>query len=413
MAEVLKEQEEKSGSGKAIIVIVLIILMIPVVTVGILYAASDDFRRSTNEVLTVLPGSAGAYFRSLPNPEDQEVLKREIARHYITMDADRIADKLLIIRSEDEKLYQEIVLLMNRENPRKMADVNEKIQRALVRDDTLQRILEEVEQEKTARTSQLSAYLSSMTDPEAISELERMVGNNDIRIEELGHLFIQLPQEKAAAYLRYASDSLNQQVRNQLPATVQMQLDQEITTLLNRERRLIELAELYEKKVKDELVPILTTTDEHRIQDLAVIYHQMTLNKAGNILARTDNSDFKKQLYEEMKTQEALVLTRENRTRQLAEAVSLYQEYHQRVRELAAVYQRMEMNELAPLVERMLVSNTIVKQHIFSPDEQIVITEEQLVIDVLNQMRPVTISELLGQMSAPRAVLLSQKLYGE
>ena len=413
MAEVLKEQEEKSGSGKAIIVIVLIILMIPVVTVGILYAASDDFRRSTNEVLTVLPGSAGAYFRNLPNPEDQEVLKREIARHYITMDADRIADKLLIIRSEDEKLYQEIVLLMNRENPRKMADVNEKIQRALVRDDTLQRILEEVEQEKTARTSQLSAYLSSMTDPEAISELERMVGNNDIRIEELGHLFIQLPQEKAAAYLRYASDSLNQQVRNQLPATVQMQLDQEITTLLNRERRLIELAELYEKKVKDELVPILTTTDEHRIQDLAVIYHQMTLNKAGNILARTDNSDFKKQLYEEMKTQEALVLTRENRTRQLAEAVSLYQEYHQRVRELAAVYQRMEMNELAPLVERMLVSNTIVKQHIFSPDEQIVITEEQLVIDVLNQMRPVTISELLGQMSAPRAVLLSQKLYGE
>ena len=413
MSEAMNEKEEKSGSLRTILIVVLIVLLVPILTVGILYATSDAFKQSTNNVLSVLPGPAGSYFRSLPSPEDQVILKQQIAKHYITMDVDRIVDKLLVIKAENEGLYGELLFLMNRENPRKMSDVTEKLQLALINDDTLLRILGEVEQEQLARSSEISTYLNSLRKPLGIEELKRMIDNGEIKNDELGTLFQQLPIDTGAFYLRYMDASLVQQIRNGIPGSLMANLDKEVTRQLSHDKDLNLQAQLYERRRSEELVPLLTTEDEHPIADLAYIYHQLSLDKAGKVLARSESQEFIQRLTSEMTMLETLLVSREGKTRHLAEALSLHQEYNRRVQELAGVYQRMELEELAPLVERMIVSNTIVTQHVFSPDEQIVITEEQLVLDALNRMRPALISELLGQLSTPRAVLLSQKMYGD
>lgn len=413
MSEAINEKEGKSGSLKTILVVVIIVLLAPILTVGILYVSIDTFKQSTNNVLSVLPGPAGNYFRSLPSPEDQDLLKQQIAKHYITMDVDRIVDKLLVIKAEDESLYGDLLFMMNRENPRKMSDVTEKLQIALINDDTLLRILDEVQQEQLDRTSDISTYLNSLKRASGIEELKRMIERGEIKSNELGTIFQQLSVDTGAFYLRYLDATLTQQIRNQLPGSVMESLEKEITRQLTHEKDLILKAQLYERRRTDELVHLLTTEDEHPLADLAFIYHQTSLEKAGRVLARSESQEFIQALTSEMMVQEALLESREGQTRRLAEALSLYQEYNQKVQELSGVYQRMELDELAPLVERMIVSNTIVTQHIFSPEEQIVITEEQLVLDALNRMKPALISELLGQLSTPRAVLLSQKLYGE
>lgn len=412
MSEAIQEKEEKAGSLKTILIVVLVVLLIPIVTIGVLYISNESFKQSTNNVLSLIPGPVGNYFRSLPTPEDQEILKREIARHYITMDRDRIVDKLLVIRAEDEQLYQELLILMNRENPRKMADVTEKLHRALVNDDTLLRILEEVEQDRLTRSSSLSSYLTALSRPDAVNEIQRMHRSGEIRSDELGQLFSQFSPVQAAYFMRYLDDSLVQQVRNQLPGSLLTEIDKQLAAQLNHEQALIQQSNLYSSKRIEDLVPLLTTENEHKVVDLAFLYHQLSASRGGRILARSDDAEFIQLLLREMMQQEKLVESREGKTKQLTEAVSVHQEYNQKVQELVSVYQRMELAELAPLVERMLVSNTIVQQHIFSPEDQIVITEEQLVLDVLNKMKPALISDLLGQLSTPRAVLLSQKLYG-
>lgn len=413
MSEAMNEKTEKSGSLRTILIVVVIVLLVPILTVGILYVTSDDFKQSTNNVLSVLPGPAGNYFRSLPSPEDQIILKEQIATHYISMDVDRIVDKLLVIKAEDEELYGELLFLMNRENPRKMSDVTEKLQLALINNDTLLRILGEVEQEQITKSSEISTYLTSLRKPLGIDELKRMIENGEIKNDELGPLFQQLPIDIGAFYLRYMDASLVQQIRNSIPGSLMANLDKEVTRQLSHDNDLNLKAQLYERRRPEELIPLLTTEDEHPIADLAYIYHQLSLDKAGKVLARSESQEFVQMLTSEMTILESLLETREGKTRHLAEALSLHQEYNRRVQELAGVYQRMELEELAPLVERMIVSNTIVTQHIFSPDEQIVITEEQLVLDALNRMKPALISELLGQLSTPRAVLLSQKMYGD
>lgn len=412
MSDAVYEKEEKAGSIKTILVVVLIILLVPILTVGILYATSDAFKQTTNNVLSVMPGPVGNYFRSLPSPEDQNLLKQRIAKHYITMDVDRIVDKMLVIKAADERLYGDLLFLMNRENPRKMADVTAKLQIALINDNTLLRILAEVEEEQLQRSSALSNYLNGLNKSAGLQELKRMVGRNEIRNDELGILFQQLSRNTAAFYLRYLESPLEQQIRNQVPGSIMEEIDKEIVRQINHEKELLLTSQLYEHKRTEELVPLLTTTDQHSLADIAYIFHQLNLNKAGKVLARADSQEFIQALTSEMVMQEQLLESREGKTRHLVEALSMFQEHNNRVRDLAVVYQRMEMAELASLVERMVVSNTIVTQRVFSPEEQIVITEEQLILDVLNQMRPALISELLGQLSTPRAVLLSQRLYG-
>jgi hypothetical protein len=413
MSESFSDKAGKSSSYKMIVVIVLVVLMIPVVTVGILYAGSENFRQTTQRVMAVVPGPIGNYFSSLATPDEQTALKHEIARHYITLDEDRIVDKLLMIRAEDEKLYNELLILLNRENPRKMSGIADRLQLSLINDDTLQRILEEVNQDRLAKNTALSAYLNTLSKPDAIAEIERMFSTGEIKTNEMGLLFQQFSPGQAAFYLRYLNSHLALQLRNQLQGSAMLEIDKQITAQLTYEKNMLNQAGQYENKGITELVPLLTTEEHHSINDLALIFHHMNLTLGGKILSRAEDPEILQRLYKEMMILEGLPEYRQGKTIQLTESVRINRDYLHKVNELVNVYQRMNLEELAPLVERMMVSNTIVRQHIFSPEEQIVITEEQLVLDVLSRMKPTLISDLLSQLSTPRAVLLSQKLYGD
>ncbi|RQD68213.1 MAG: hypothetical protein D5S00_09145 [Tindallia sp. MSAO_Bac2] len=413
MAEAIEEKDGKSGTYKSIIIVALVILLIPIVTVGVLYATSDSFRNTTNDVFSYLPGPVGNYFSAIPSPEEQDELKQEIAKHYIGMDEDRIVDKLLILKGEDEDLYNELRHIMSRENPRKMTNVNEKLQRALLQDGSLQRILEEIEQDQEAYASEISGYISSLSLPAGIREIERLYAAGELRPGELGSVFQQFSANKAADFLRYLNENIAQQVRTQIPSSLRSEIDRNIENQLTREIQLINKASLYEKKSVADTIPLIGSDDHHSMQELAFIYHQFPLERGGRVLSEVDDADFIQNLYDEMLLLEDLVETRSGKTRQLGESVTFHRNYRQKVRDMVDVYQRMEMEELAPLVERMLVSNTIIEQHVFSPDEQIVKTEENLVLDILRGMRTSDVSELMGQLSTPRAALLSQKLYRE
>lgn len=413
MAEEIQEQEKKSGSYKIIIIIALVVLLIPVITVGILYSTSDTFRHTTNDVFSHIPGPVGNHFSSIPSLDEQDDLKQEIAKYYIGLDEDRIVDKLLILRGEDEELYHEIRHRMSRENPRKMANINEKLQRALLQDGSLQRILEEIEQDQEAFTSEIADYLSSQSLPAGIKEMERLYAAGEIRNHELAAIFNQFPTELSADYLRYLDENLAQQARVGMPSSLRSEIDRKIENKLSREAELLEKANLYSKKSIAEILPLMGGVESFTLQELAFLYHQFPLEKGGRILSQVDDADLIQPLYDEMLKLEQLVDARQGKTGQLGESVTFHRNYKQKVRDLVDVYQRMEMEELAPLVERMLVSNTIIEQKIFSQDEQIVKTEENLVLDVLRGMRTADVSALMGELSTPRAALLSQKLYRE
>ncbi|SDY91648.1 hypothetical protein [Tindallia californiensis] len=413
MAEEIEVTQDKSSSYKIIIIIALFILLIPILTVAILYNTNESFKDTTNNVFVHIPGPVGNYFRSIPSPDEQDELKLEIAKYYIGMDEDRIVDKLLILKGEDEDLYNELRHIMSRENPRKMTNVNERLQRAFLQDGSLQRILEEIEQDQEVFAIETANYITSLSLPAGVKEMERLYSAGEIGSKELGDIFRQFSEAKAADYLRYIDDNIAQQVRVQIPSNFRSAIDRNIENQLAREAQLINKASLYESKSVNDTLPLIGSDQHHSIQELAFIYHHFPTDRGGRILSEVNDMDFIQDLYDEMLLLEELIAARDGKTRHLGEAVTFYRNYQQKVKDMVDVYQRMGMDELAPLIERMLVSNTIIEQHIFSPEEQIVKTEENLVLDVLRGMRTADISELMGELSTPRAALLSQKIYRE
>ena len=111
MADNLQENE-KTSYLKGFIITFLAFLFIPIVTMIIMYFTNDNFHYATNNTLTALPGVLGEHFKSLPTKEEKENIKLQIAKYYIDLDEDRLLDKLLIIKGEDEELYNDLLILL-------------------------------------------------------------------------------------------------------------------------------------------------------------------------------------------------------------------------------------------------------------------------------------------------------------
>ena len=65
-----------------------------------------------NKYLVNLPGSMGDYFSSFPTKPELDNQKVAIAKYFTEIDTSRASDKLILIKNEDEALYNEIIQMM-------------------------------------------------------------------------------------------------------------------------------------------------------------------------------------------------------------------------------------------------------------------------------------------------------------
>jgi flagellar motility protein MotE (MotC chaperone) len=170
-----------------------------------------------------------------------------------------------------------------------------------------------------------------------------------------------------------------------------------------------ELAAVYANKSSSELLSELGNDDKYSSMNLALIYRELSLKKAAEILLHVTDKEFVLGLYDSINLTEDLLEEDKNTAAELAAAVQVLQSYEANLNKLLPVYQKMPVEELAELVEQMLKSNQIYQRHTFS-EEEIVFNQEQLVLDVLRRMAPARVAELLGQLSTARSAELSNKL---
>src|SRR5690606_206212 len=100
-----KEDVKQRSFAKILSIILIAFISLPLMTMTLMYFSNDGFRDNANKVLSGLPGRLGNYFGSAPTKEEREEIKKNIARYYIDLDQNRIVDKLLIIKGEDQQLY--------------------------------------------------------------------------------------------------------------------------------------------------------------------------------------------------------------------------------------------------------------------------------------------------------------------
>jgi len=137
---------------------------LPLLTMSIMYFSNENFKDNANKVLSALPGNLGNHFQSVPTKDEREKLKKDIAKHYVGLDPNRIVDKLLIVKGEDTQLFNDLIILMSRENPNKMKNVKEDLRLLNLKNDPINRILSEIDkdsEEKINRVNKISEGASS------------------------------------------------------------------------------------------------------------------------------------------------------------------------------------------------------------------------------------------------------------
>ena len=123
----ISEEFKDRSFIKTLSIMLISFISLPLIIMTIMYFNNEGFKDSVNKFLSGLPGKTGGYFQSIPTKQDKEELKKKIAKYYITLDEDRIVDKLLIIKGEDEQLFNDLIILMGRENTGKMEKVKESL----------------------------------------------------------------------------------------------------------------------------------------------------------------------------------------------------------------------------------------------------------------------------------------------
>ena len=407
MADNLQENE-KTSYLKGFIITFLAFLFIPIVTMIIMYFTNDNFHYATNNTLTALPGVLGEHFKSLPTKEEKENIKLQIAKYYIDLDEDRLLDKLLIIKGEDEELYNDLLILLNKENPIKMKLIREKIRLSQLETNLLNRILEEIEDDKKEKINSYVDYYTSLKLPDTISEIERTYQSGEIKDNELAEFFNLMATENGSRYLYYLDNEIVEDIRYQIKKDKLNDFEREIAAMESKESQLEKLAHIYENETLNTQLNDLTNINKFNIKDLAVIYRNMSIKTAGRILSKIDDIEFITNLYQEISDLEKLNRQAENMPAYISEAIKIYENYDKKVEELGDIYRRISLDELVDTIENMVVGNRVYRRYDVNTEE-IVFTQKNLAIDILRKLPAKRAAEVLEILRVERRIDLTQE----
>lgn len=407
---VANEELNKKSFFKTISIIVMSFIALPLITVSIMYFTNEDFKDTANKILSVLPGNVGNYFQSVPTKDEREELKKNIAKYYVGLDQDRIVDKLLIIKGEDEELFNDLVVLMSRENSTKMKRVKEDLRLLNLKNDPINRILGEIDKDSEEKITSLQKYYTSLTLSKGIDEIERTYANNEISVDELVLLFQNLNPDQSAKYLFYLDPELVRQIEYKLPSDVLRNIEKKIQEIEANQKKLVDLASEYENKFLDETIKELGNTNTYNMEQLAFIFKELSLNKSSRILSKINDNDFMLTLFQEINHAQELQNQEPSISPAIMKGITIYKEYDNKISELSAVYDKTSIAELAKMLQTMINRNETYQKHALTDTEDIVFTEEQLVVDVLNNLKPTKVASILEVMDEKTRIVLSKKL---
>lgn len=104
---------ERKGFRIKVIIILLIVLLIPIGILTLLYNINQTFKKNANELLAKMPGVVGSYFANIPTEMERKDKIHYLSSYYIELDPNTAAEKIYILKKDDEKLYVDLIKNMN------------------------------------------------------------------------------------------------------------------------------------------------------------------------------------------------------------------------------------------------------------------------------------------------------------
>lgn len=404
------EKPKKKKNRKLRLILIIALVLVPVGIVSLLYNTNKSFRTKVNSKLVKTPGFVGKYFRNYPTESERKDKKTFLANYYLSLDSGRAADKIYIVKKNDEELFDDIIKIMNSKSSNKTSEILTLVRNIELRKDLLFSIYDEIQQEKQNQLKDEIAELEKNDILISINEIEKKANENTDYMDKLPDIITYMKEERASEIVYYIDESIRDTVMKKIEDSKKTSLENKILKLELEENRLQDLASLYEAKPIDTAIEEIGNVDTYTMDELGSIYMNLSVKRSAEILSKVYDDEFTEELFKSIRIKEQLKKLEGSKTVEISQAIQFVSEYNRKIDELVAVYEKMSPASVAKIVENMMDNNSTVTSLEIDTEPVYEITDSTIIIDVLSRIKRPTLSKIIGYMNTTKASQLTQKL---
>jgi flagellar motility protein MotE (MotC chaperone) len=406
----MSEEKKKGGGAKTLLILLVILLVIPGLALFGVYKLNDQFRLAANRILAMAPGPVGTYFDSFPTQEESQEQMRQIAEYILDIDVNRAVDKLTILESEDPAAYDNIVKLMLRINPNATKNILEEIRSSNIKKDVVLSTLETINEEKGQEVTDQATYLSDLSLPTAIEEMAYIISGSINGHKELASILDAMDVIQAAKLMEQLDKDDYNQIMGLLPGNKGSLIRAEIANVKVRANELENISDIYQTEDVAKLVDYIGNENTYSMSELAQIYKNLGVVKAGKVLAKLNNDAFVYKLIGTIKEKEILENNEDKITQDMLKSLKIYKEFDDNVIELSNVYAKMSNDKVAEIIKKMIRNSSAPREYDLLNGDQIVITDEELALAIMDNFTQKKIGEILSYLDDTLSSEISRKI---
>ncbi|MBF8983095.1 hypothetical protein IZY60_06060 [Lutibacter sp. B2] len=408
----IKNEETKTLSLKKIIVIVtMIFILIPMIIVSSIYFTNENFRVYTNKYLKVLPGPVGKYFQGFPTPEEKEEQKRIVAQYLSDMDVQMASDKLTIIKKEDEKVYLDLVKMLTEIDAKQTTLILDSMRKNSVKKDVLISTIDQMNENQKKSFQDKAKYLETVSIVNAVEEVSEDLNSEFITYNDMADIIGYMKEKSAINILRNLDKEMASRILSFYDSKEKKQKMREmLAKIQDRETELINFAKIYNSESPEKLVASMGNEDTYKIDELSILYRNMNMMKVAQVLTSIKDEDFVYRMLNQIKTDEILKNGDDKITKSIMQAVNVFREYDEKISELEKIYSKMEVEQIASIIENLFKSRNSEKKYVFDNGEILSISDKDIAISLLKKLKQKTVAEVLAKLDSNLSSQISKKL---
>lgn len=401
----MQKNKKDNKLAKIIIIVIVSLIAIPLAIISLIYNNNKSFKNNVDNLLTKMPGVVGEHFRNYPTEIERNEKISYLSSYFINLDPNIAADKMYIIKKDDEKLYIDIIRGMNSISMAKTEEIIVKVRNMELRKDLLFSVYDDAQKEEQERfLTEVSRFekqdlLSSLLETEKrFSDREFLKIVSEVKTDKLGEVFYYIDSD----IRNFILDTFNESKRMVIEGII-YEKTSEVNTL-------VDIAKVYETKPIDVAIAAIGNADNYSQYKLGIIYKNLSVLKSAELLSNIKDEKFIEELFASIIREEELTKSDTNITSDISRAMEFLNEYGNKVKDLVAIYEKMSPEKVAKIVEQMMQNTNTITSFELSSEEVYELSDSIIIVDVLSKMKNQTLSKVLDFMEPDKASQVTRLL---
>lgn len=406
-----KKSEKEIGLGKIFLIVFMVFIMVPILILGAIYYTNENAKMEMNKYLSKFPGKIGEYFKTYPTKEELNYQIESIAKYLVQIDSNRAIDKLILIKNKDETIYNNIIKSMFKFDSTKTKDILENIRKNSIKTNILISTLQQIENEKESEIENQAKFYESLSTITAINKINSSLNTKSLTYYNLSKIFESMKMEKAVNLLRYLDPDIQSKILNNFASSQnKYEIETKLSTLKDKEIKLKNLANIYSIENPTNLIKTIGNTDTYNMEELTVIYRNIGVLKSAQILSYIENDDFVFELINNIKEKEILINGEDFLTSDILKGIKIYKQFNNNIKELTAIYEKMNENKIAELIKRMLRNGSEPIKYTLDNGQVVSFTDEDIALSILKNFSQRKVATILSYLDNNLSSEISKKL---